>query len=58
MLKLKAVSRQKNEKEDFNKENRQDLISRLLNNEKILGIIYDKTFYDRNEVKNEEDLSL
>jgi len=31
--------------EDFGKDQRERLIERLLNNEKVLTLIYDKTFY-------------
>lgn len=57
MVKIKTVSRIKGDKSnDFLREERETLISQLLNNEKVLSMIYDKTFYDKNEVKNDDDL--
>ena len=54
MLKIKAESRlaslKQNSKENtFAKEQRESLIEKLLNNEKVLTIIYDKTFYSKND---------
>lgn len=60
MLKIKAETRlanlKKNEKENaFAKEQREILLEKLLNNEKVLTIIYDKTFYSKND--HEIDIS-
>ena len=54
MLKIKAENRlgslKTTAKENtFQKEQRESLIEKLLNNEKVLTIIYDKTFYGKNE---------
>lgn len=54
MLKIKAENRLANLKANgkestFSKEQRENLIEKLLNNEKVLTIIYDKTFYCKNE---------
>ena len=55
MLKIKAENRlaslkTNNAKENtFQKEQRETLIEKLLNNEKVLTIIYDKTFYGKND---------
>lgn len=54
MLKIKAENRVANLKaltkeNTFGKEQREVLIEKLLNNEKVLTIIYDKTFYCKNE---------
>lgn len=59
MLKIKAESRlaksKHNGKEDlFSKEQRESLIEKLLNNEKVLTIIYDKTFYGKGDNEIEE----
>lgn len=53
IMQLRAEAREARKKEDeFGKEARQGLIEKLLNNEKILTLIYDKTFYP--EIKNME----
>lgn len=54
MLKVKAENRLASLKtvkkeNNINKEQREALIEKLLNNEKVLTIIYDKTFYGKNE---------
>ena len=54
MLKIKAESRLANLKHQgqentFSKEQRENLIEKLLNNEKVLTIIYDKTFYGKHD---------
>lgn len=57
MVKIKTASRIRGDKSnDFSREERETLISQLLNNEKVLSIIYDKTFYDKNEVKIDDDI--
>ena len=61
MLKIKAESRLANLKHQgkeniFSKEQRESLVEKLLNNEKVLTIIYDKTFYGKheNDVENSQ----
>ena len=54
MLKIKAENRLASLKSaakenTFQKEQRESLIEKLLNNEKVLTIIYDKTFYGKND---------
>lgn len=53
IMQVRAEGREARKKEDeFGREARQALIEKLLNNEKILTLIYDKTFYP--EIRNME----